>query len=203
MLGQDTTDLRMVVFLAALALGSHIVTGPPACELGADRAQAADELLEIGIAYMATVVTAKPGDDILCASRPIHEQGAQCGVGEGQPYEVALRTRHCLEIEEEGARRKVPRKHVPSGAHDEGRDRGHPIERPLDQGADFVALGTGLNDRSAQGELKQLDPLNGVKLKHLCEAIQHGGRDFDRALLFEPCVPGGAHAGELCHFFAA
>src|SRR6202158_438244 len=94
----------MIVFSAAFAHRLDIKTRPPLCELGAHRLEPLDQLDEMRLASMTSIIGADPGERVLGPLAPIDNQGAQRRIGEEEPKHVSFGCGHLLEIEKERAR---------------------------------------------------------------------------------------------------
>jgi hypothetical protein len=96
----------------------------------------------------------------------------------------------------------VPREYVPSTAHDKGRHGGAVIKHLLQPRTNRFALRCRIDDRLAKCELEELRPIGRIQVQHTRQTVTGASRYTDRAFLLEPRVPGHAHTGQLCYFFA-
>jgi hypothetical protein len=123
-------------------------------------------------------------------------------VGEEEPNHIPFVRWYLLEIQEESTCCAIPCEYVPSAPDNKGRHDVRLIEHSLESRANRFALRRGIDSRLATREPKQLDPLDGIKLQHTSQVVQHSARHADRTSLLEPRVPGRAHSGQLCYFLA-
>jgi hypothetical protein len=167
--------------------------------------QIRNQLPKPGLIGIAVTPCAQERDASPCRLFPVYKAFSLRGIHKGGPDCVAISLRATGEIAKNAIATFIPRDHIQMSIDEKCWVDAPSIENGLigcGMLPDLIALLIWERKRTSR-QKKQMAVLLLIQLQDICKAGKDLIGDINIPTLFEPCVPGNAHANQLSEFFSS